>query len=360
MRYGTQAYVFLGILILLNHFSIRSAEDCQAMDETFNAYWQHMDVAKKLLQGSQQLDVTFSARKNKNSSDTFKRKGILTKRPGAIGTIVIGHGYTHSKDSSLFLTLLFPHLNVLVFDFRGHGDLVDSDQYSTLGRDEMYDVQGAVAYIRSDVSLKDLPIIGFGFSMGAVALLMAQAEFGNLFDMLVLDSPFDSSDDCLQCSIQRMLTFKILGRSFTLPGSKYITKALYDPRLKPVVKASFQRLTSGISAKKINTLFVPVNPIAQASKIKIPCMFITCEKDASVTVDRVERLYETVQSPFKRLWITHGSKHCDSCWTQPELYAYKINNFIKKVLKHDFSVPEKRRDDRVIIQDVKSIKGELS
>ncbi len=293
-------------------------------------------------------DVSFPVLQGSKTDATFIRKGFLTLRPGALATIIICHGYTQSKYDSSFLRTLFPHFNVFAFDFRAHGELTDG-QFSTIGQDEMFDVRGAVEYVRSQPELQALPVIGFGFSMGAVSLLQAQSYFENMFDMLILDSPFDSSSACVARRLDEMFTCRFFGKTYKLPGKALVMKTMYNPKFRPMIKVLF-RMTTGINPNSTKTLFVPVIPINKAHEVKIPCFFISCEKDTKVTADCVQRLYDAVQSPYKRLWITHGVRHCGSCIAQPELYIYKVNEFIKTVLDGSWTKPEEIQDDRAIIQ----------
>lgn len=352
MRYGLSTYVLLGILLCGNYIFVQfELSDNHSLD-FFVTYQQHINAAKEALHGLTIEPIEFLVQQGNGSLQTFNRKGFLALRPQALGTVIICHGYTHSKHEAFYFKTLFSHFNVLAFDFRAHGELVDKDQFSTIGRDEIYDVLGAVQFVRSYAQLQNKPIIGFGFSMGAVALLQAQAEFLNLFELLILDSPFDSSSDCMEQNFDKMLTYRLFGKEHQLPGKKLIMKMLYSERMRPIVKPFF-KWASGMDPNMVPTKFVPVIPLANAAKITIPCFFISCGADKSVGVDSVRRLYESVQSPFKRFWIANGRKHCDSYLANPELYVYKVNKFIKKALEQDFKAPAKVRDDRVTVQAVK-------
>lgn len=347
MRYKDQAYVLL-LSIIFGVHSIYSGCNPQGFN-FFDSYQNHVATSKQALSGFTVHSVEFAVQKNAKSTETFNRKAFLALRPQALGTVIICHGYTHSKVESFFFKSIFSHFNVLAFDFRAHGELVEKNQYSTIGQDEIYDVLGAVKFVRSQDDLAKLPLIGFGFSMGAVALLRAQAENSDLFDALILDSPFDSSDDCMSKNFDKMLTVKIFNKEYQVPGKKLIMNILYSDRMRPVVKPLF-KWASGMNPNTVPTKFVPVDPLKNAANIKIPCFFISCGQDKSVGVESVQRLYDTVQSSYKRFWVTKGRKHCDSYVANPELYMYQVNKFIKKALQKSFSQVEKIRDDRVSIE----------
>ncbi len=289
--------------------------------------------------------ITLQVPENEVSNRVLIRKGFLALRPDALGTVIFCHGYTNSKHESFFFKTFFPRFNALAFDFRAHGELAQ-DQFSTIGADEIHEVQAAVQFVKEHPQLQGKPIIGFGFSMGAVSLLRAQARWPDLFDLLILDSPFDSGYDCMSAGLDKLLTVTVLGRTFCLPGKNLILKSLYNPRLSPIIKYFFKWI-SGFNPDQIPTKFVHVAPIETASQIKVPCLFFSCAKDNKVPVEAVRRLYEAVDSPFKRMWITQGIKHCSAYLTNPELYWYKMNKFVSKVLQNKMHIKDKIVDDRV-------------
>lgn len=291
--------------------------------------------------------IELQVKESDSSSNKLQRAGFLATRPNALGTIIFCHGYTSSKHESFFFKTFFPNFNAVTFDFRAHGDLADG-QYSTIGANEIYDVAAAVEFVKSHPELKDKPVIGFGFSMGAVSLIRAQARWNDLFDMLILDSPFDSSDDCMSRELDKKMTINVLGRSFRVPGKRLIMRSLYNERLSPIVRYIFKWIT-GFNPSQIATKYVRVAPVETASNVKVPCLFITCVKDNKVSVESVRNLYYAVDAPFKRLWITQGIKHCSAFLTSPEVYWYKLNKFVKKVLEKDMKNKEKIVDERVTI-----------
>jgi alpha-beta hydrolase superfamily lysophospholipase len=106
--------------------------------------------------------------------------------PASIGTVVLFHGYSQSKDSLLHAAAQFRALGYssYVVDFRGSGD--SSESYTTIGVHEARDVAAVVAAIeRCD------PIVLYGVSMGAAAILRALAHEGVEADAVILDAPFD-------------------------------------------------------------------------------------------------------------------------------------------------------------------------
>jgi len=273
--------------------------------------------------------VTFTVQCSKDSTSRMSRHGILVKRPEARAVILICHGFMCNKDDVRFLRTLFQDYTTLTFDFRAHGDCIH-EQVCTLGAREMYDVMGAVDFIKSQPDLKDKPLIVYGFSMGAVASILAQAETGDLFDAAIWDCPFDSTDNVIARSIDR-LKITIGGYEFKLPGRELLKKYCYNSYVQDVLKATLKTIAK-MDASSVNTAIEPVDTVAAAKKIKIPALFITCKNDAKAPIEAVTAVYKEVQSPYKRLWLTNGRFHYDSLFYSPEKYAHRVKKFIERFL----------------------------
>jgi pimeloyl-ACP methyl ester carboxylesterase len=106
--------------------------------------------------------------------------------PTPVGTVVLFHGYSQSKDSLLEAAWQFVALgySCYVVDFRGAGD--SSGNYTTIGVHEARDVAAVVAEIEACG-----PVVLYGVSMGAAAILRALALEGVEADAAILDAPFD-------------------------------------------------------------------------------------------------------------------------------------------------------------------------
>ncbi len=193
-----------------------------------------VDKKRKYLGDAVEEQVIFYARENAVSDKKIARKGILYRRANAPATVLICHGFTCDKYDVSFLHLMFKDYNSLSFDFRAHGENRENQQ-STLGREEAYEVMAAAEYIKSHPDLADKPLIVYGFSMGAVAAILAEAS-EDLFDALILDCPYDSTDKLLERGIQNM-KFSILGYEMSMPGSSLLKSYAYNPYLQSVVKS---------------------------------------------------------------------------------------------------------------------------
>jgi pimeloyl-ACP methyl ester carboxylesterase len=316
-----------------------------------------LDHQKKYLDGGSMEYITFYSQRGE-SGQIIPRHGILVKKPKAKATILVCHGFMCNKfDIGFLRRMLFPDYNVMMFDFRAHGEHIEPDHCCTFGRDEALDVAGAVSYVRSRDDIKDLPLIAYGFSMGAVAAIQAYADAfesssGNtqpkqLFDALVLDCPYDKSENILRRCMDH-LKITLFGYSFEIPGRKYLEKYAFNPYVQSFIK-TILKTVAHMDATATNTYIYPISPSDSIKKITVPCFIIHCYNDEKVTVQAAHNLYDSAAG-YTRLWITKGRHHFDSIFFNPDKYAYKINNFIKQVLSGDIS---KKKQQKKVVSDIK-------
>src|SRR5262249_19045512 len=107
----------------------------------------------------------------------------------AAGLVVLFHGYASGKARLLAEARAFHDLGYACFlvDFRGSGG-PDGDRTS-IGYHEADDVVRTVAYVRE--RWPGEPLILFGHSMGAAAMLRALSLHALETDAVVLECPFD-------------------------------------------------------------------------------------------------------------------------------------------------------------------------
>lgn len=287
---------------------------------------------------------------SKQTSGTKKRimrTGLLTRYKNAEATILICHGFMCDKFDSGLLRSIFPRgrFNVATFDFRGHGDLTDG-QCCTLGRDEKYDVIAAARFLRGHSSIKNKPLIVFGFSMGAVAAIEAQAKHGDLFDAMILDCPFESTENVLKRSLDNV-KISIFGYEFSLPGRSILQRYAFHPYIQSTVKILLKTIAHW-DPKKIEVVAYPISPLESAKKIEVPCFYILCKRDEKVSVDAIKSIFDATASTYKQLWLTKGRHHFDSFFVDPELYTDQIREFVQSFLDGTASRTVKNE----ILQDV--------
>ena len=110
-------------------------------------------------------------------------------------TVLICHGLASNKSNQLILSRGFvPYgYNVLIFDFRAHGE--SGGQLTSFGDVERRDVLGAVRWIREHHITQAHHIYGVGASMGAAALIAAAADpstEGKAIDAIAAYGTYDS------------------------------------------------------------------------------------------------------------------------------------------------------------------------
>jgi alpha-beta hydrolase superfamily lysophospholipase len=202
--------------------------------------------------------------------------------PGA-PTVLLAHGL---QDSKWTLLRLIPWLhevgyNVMAFDFRGHGG--SDKRPTTVGREEVLDVQAALDWLDSE-GVGDR-VAALGQSLGAAALVNT-AAIDDRLDALVLDSLFAEWKNV------------DYAKSYRLPP---------------------QWLVPGVP-----------NPVEVIRRVHVPVFIIHGTADILVHVDHAQRLYDAANEP-KFLWI-NDSGHAWSAWTYPELYEQKVLEFLETAL----------------------------
>ena len=104
------------------------------------------------------------------------------------GTVALFHGYTSSKAHLLHEAGYFRRLGyaVLLVDQTGSGS--SAGNRTTIGYNEADDVAASVQYLRKRHPAKSLVL--YGVSMGAVAIMRAEAELGVKADINILECPY--------------------------------------------------------------------------------------------------------------------------------------------------------------------------
>jgi pimeloyl-ACP methyl ester carboxylesterase len=276
-------------------------------------------------------DFTIYAKESANSEKRIARKGQGAFYPNAEANIIICHGFMCDKYDVAFLRRLFPRgrFNVLTFDFRAHGEERGSHS-CTFGRDEIYDVEAAVNYVKNHPKLKGLPCIAYGFSMGAASAIEAQARNHSLFDAMILDCPFDSSENIIKQGLDG-LKVSAFGYEFNMPGRSLLQKYAFHPHVQAFVKNVLRCMTS-LNPRDISINMCRVYPGESIKKVSVPCLFIHCKNDERISVDAARNIYNNAASGYKILRITDGKNHFGSYFWKPEEYTTWVREFLDKNL----------------------------
>lgn len=299
---------------------------------------------ERTIKGVTVENVMLYSQKMANSPEKIMRRAVLVKREDATATVLISHGFMCTKEDVAFLRGLFPTCNSMIFDMRAHGEDTEG-QFCTFGRDEALDVTAAAQFLRNHPDLQGTPLILYGFSMGAVATIEALAQHPELADAAILDCPFDASENIIKRGLDHM-KISLFGYEFTIPGRSVLEKYVFHPYVQSFVKMVLKAVAR-LDSKNIKTFMYPVFPTESIKKVSVPTFFIHCKNDELVPLDAVKAVYNNAGSRYKKLWVTNGRRHFDSFFTNPELYASRIDSFTQKVIAGDLDGVRKNK----IIED---------
>lgn len=258
------------------------------------------EIRVELLKRPDIKEVSFYSRED------IKLSGFLLKRQNATANVLLCHGYRGSKEFMYGYLDLFPKFNMLLFDFRAHGQSEGS--VISVGCHEYKDIIAASRYLRDTTKLSggnDLPLIILGISMGGACALRALVTNPDLADVLIIDSTYSD-------------LHKMLLKGFALKSG-----LPYYPFF-PVVRWMFQYFAS-CDVKEMNT-------IECSKKIKIPVFFIHACNDQFISPNHSVKLYANSASRCAQLWIgplcNHGWLHSK----YPDLYKKKVVEFLTVAL----------------------------
>lgn len=287
------------------------------------------------IHGLQQERAFLQVPRSEGSKEMIVRNAELLIKPKAPATIILFHGFKGDKDSIRGLRILFPRYNTLIFDFRAHGDNTQG-QCCSFGAHERLDVKAAVEYVKSHPLLKDKPVFAYGISMGAVSVLEAQAYYGNLFDAIIADSPFDSVESVIERGLKK-INFVVAGYDLVAPLRAFFKRHSFDERIDQALRFVLSNF-AGMNASTTRTCLKPVSPYQSIKKVTVPTLLIGCAKDEQVPLDAVKAIHE--QSPGStQLWIAPGRGHLDAFFSNPEEYATKANAFFDEVVAKNSVAP---------------------
>lgn len=178
--------------------------------------------------------------------------------------VILFHGYTGEKSGTLpeakaFLEL---GLSVLLVDFRGSGDSTGST--TTIGFDEAHDVAAAVRY--ACAHLPHSPLLLYGQSMGAAAVLRAVHACGVQPDAIIVESVFDR----LLSTVRHR--FEAMGVP-SFPSAELL-----------VYWGGHQAGFDGFSH----------NPVEYASDVRCPILFLHGGADSRAHLEEARRVFSAV------------------------------------------------------------------
>jgi len=245
---------------------------------------------KKMVQEYGAQSVTLTTRDNKQIA------ALYVERPDARRIFLICHGFKRSKEYVTGFLDMFPQDSIFFIDFRGHGQSA-GDRVS-LGLSEYLDVVAAVDYIKKNIS-STMPLFGLGISMGGSAVLRAAAA-GADFDAIISDSAPSSFKDTVTCILQstRRIPYPI----------GWLALTWYEFIMQESISRSCYK--------------------NYAAKIKCPVLIMHDERDYLIDFKHAEKIFGSLGSSCKLLWVASGTRHGKMHKQIPSQYKKVVDGFI--------------------------------
>jgi uncharacterized protein len=246
-------------------------------------------------QGLECEEVHFAAR------DGLQLAGWLLPHPHARGNVIYchGHGRNRGQGSWMLPTLHDLGLNVLAFDFRGHGD--SPGHVSTFGHQEVRDLLGAVQYFEDRCPNQPLFIVGV--SLGAAVTLQSLPELPQVRGVW--------SEGCFS----RLDT--VIDHFFApVPGG------LREPLVATYNYLAW--LDCGFWAPDIK-------PKDALGRVQVPICFCHGKQDQLVPFEEAQDLYQTYAGPKSHFWVASGN-HYNLRQVAHEEYLERLRSFLRDQL----------------------------
>jgi pimeloyl-ACP methyl ester carboxylesterase len=195
------------------------------------------------------------------------------RTPDRRGTVALFHGYSGCKSGLLDKAAVFLELgfDVLLVDFAGSGG--STGRCTTIGYREADDVKACLDFLSTDNAD---PVVLFGTSMGAAAVLCAADRYGIQPAAAVLECPFGSmyATTCARFREMGVPSFPMAGLLVFWGGAQHGFWAFGH------------------------------NPTTYAQKAHFPVLLLYGEKDAKVSRTETESIFE--QLPGTKVLHTYA------------------------------------------------------
>jgi uncharacterized protein len=221
---------------------------------------------------------------------------------GQAKTLLVCHGWGDNKGEILERTLFLNRaegFNLLYLDFRGHGESAPS--LVTMGKLELLDLAGAVAYLKKSRPRSAARLGIFGQSMGAAVAAMSLRVHPEI-RAAVLESPFAG---------YRQVSGRWAWRHARVPAFPTIDFMML-----------WLRLRSG--HRDIDAY----SPELRVDGCRTPALLIAGELDTLMPPADVRRVYDRAAGP-KEFWIVPGAFHAKCREAAPADYEARVADFFK-------------------------------
>lgn len=268
------------------------------------------------------------------TSDGHHIDGLLLKR-GSNKLIVVGAGFTNNQELMAPFTDIFNTYDVLIFNYRGHGDHsshplrpntwkslskrlfgIDS-KHVTLGEHEEKDVFAIVKEVQRKYTYKET--IGLGVCYSGLIFTKTAALYPNLFNRLILDGCWFSLQHAVEILVKD-------------PGM--ITRPQAHSKLADnwlVRQRWFQRFIISLAQRILDVEFATTSILDFAPNLSpnLEVLFIHGKNDLLIPRELFEILWQAVPCRRKTAILT-SNPHVRNHWKQKELYKEVCELFIER------------------------------
>ncbi|WP_143308312.1 alpha/beta hydrolase [Chitinophaga vietnamensis] len=233
------------------------------------------------------------------TADSLRLEGWWIPVSQAKGTVILFHGYNGGKDGTLAEAAYFRQLgyNTFLLDFRASGN--SEGHTCSIGYYEKEEVKLAYDYVQRRTPQ---PVILWGMSMGAAAVLHAVSSYGLQPQKVILECPYATLVDAVK---SRM-------RSVHLPGTPLSQLLTFWGGL--------EQGFWGFSLK----------PALYARDMHMPVLYFWGKQDIRVMPHETQEIYANIASKDKTLYVLENAGHESFCKKAPEVWKPAVKQFMDK------------------------------
>ncbi|RAJ85658.1 hypothetical protein CLV59_102363 [Chitinophaga dinghuensis] len=214
-----------------------------------------------------------------------------------VGNVILFHGYNGSKQGPLPEAAYFRSLgyNTLLVDFRAHG--LSGGNACSIGFYEMEEVKMAMDYVQQQ---SDKPVILWGVSMGAAAILHAIDHYQLKPQQIIIESPYATLIDAVN---SRMRSVHLP----TTPLSQLLT--------------FWGGLEQGFWGFKMN-------PADFAASVHMPVLYFWGRNDIRVMEFETNTVFQHLGTSNKKLCVVDNAGHESFCRKTPDIWRKEVLAFL--------------------------------
>jgi pimeloyl-ACP methyl ester carboxylesterase len=268
-------------------------------------------------------DVRFRTRDGLLLAGTY----LKARTPTRAGVLVFCHEYLSDRWSAIPYVDHLRDLgfDLFSFDFRNHGESPSDPVYKPLQwvtDHEVYDLQAALAYLRTRPDADPAGVGLFGVSRGGGTALCVAARDPGVWGV-VTDGAFPTRGTMLKYIIRWAEIYV---------GNPYFWKAM------PTCVFEFLGWAARVRTQiKLHCRYSDVERGA-ARLAPRPWLAIHGQKDAYIGVDIAKALFDRAGEP-KELWIVEGAKHNRCREKETATYLERVASFVRRTAPRGLPAP---------------------